>query len=146
MNVLINHPSYTLSTVQQTQFGLVSNIERHLGSSFDFHDWSVFICKLSHFFKCFYVLSWRWPRNINFYSTFWFDAPLRPFGLAKSPQKGPCFQVRKIKVGNSGVLHKTKLKGNPETYFFVLCNFCFWPRPEALLASQKWREMSDQNL
>ena len=35
-------------------------------------------------------------------------------------RKGVCFQVRKIKVGNLGVLHKTKLEGYHTLTFGLL--------------------------
>ena len=45
--------------------------------------------------------------------------PRGPTGLSKA-QKGVCFQVRKIKVANLGLLHKKRLEDNLKIFTFGL--------------------------
>ena len=76
--------------------------------------------------KCDRIL---WNLWLFICSTFRFDAALRPYGLVKSPPKGVRSQVRKIKVGNSGVLPKTKLEGDPDSLTFAFIQLFYLTQP-----------------
>ena len=57
-----------------------------------------------------------------------------PSGFSKF-LKGVCFQVRKMKVENLGLLHKTKLVSDPERLTCFYANILFHPAPRPCSSS-----------
>ena len=48
---------------------------------------------------------------------------------SQNPQKEDCFQVHYIKVGNMGVVHKTRLEGAHQTFTFGLMQLFYLTQP-----------------
>ena len=56
---------------------------------------------------------------------------------SQNPQKGDCFQVHYIKVGNLGVVHKTRLEGDHQMLTFGLMQLFDLKQPQGPSGSSK---------
>ena len=74
------------------------------------------------------------PKKIIFGSMHFLDKS-QPQGLTGSP-KGVCFQVRRIKIVNLGVLNKKNLKVTQKHSLLDLCNFLIQSSPESVPARE----------